>query len=88
MAGIGTAATAPYEVMTAGVLPLSALAADDPVWFARFVLLHKAGALLIAVLAGVHIAAALHHHFIRKDGILRRMWPGRTKGASAEDGAG
>ncbi len=87
VAGIGTAATAPYEVMTAGVLPLSALAADDPVWFARFVALHKLGALLIASLAAVHIAAALYHHFIRKDGILRRMWPGRAKGAGTEDGA-
>lgn len=79
VAGIGAAATAPYEVLTAGVMPLSALAADDPVWFARFVALHKTGALLIAILAGVHITAALYHHFVRKDGILRRMWPGKAK---------
>lgn len=24
-----------------------------------------------------HIAAALHHHYIKKDGLLARMWPGR-----------
>ncbi|HAD25593.1 MAG TPA: hypothetical protein DCF61_07645 [Alphaproteobacteria bacterium] len=81
VAGIGAAATAPYEVLTAGIMPLSALAADDPVWFARFVALHKLNALLIAILAGIHIAAALYHHFVRKDGILRRMWPGKAKGA-------
>lgn len=23
-----------------------------------------------------HVAAAFHHHFIQKDGLLRRMWPG------------
>ena len=27
-------------------------------------------------LAGVHALAALWHHFIRRDGVLRRMWPG------------
>jgi cytochrome b561 len=26
-------------------------------------------------LAGVHALAALWHHFIRRDGVLRRMWP-------------
>jgi cytochrome b561 len=37
---------------------------------------HKAGAMLLAALALMHIAAALQHHFIRKDGVLRRMMPG------------
>jgi cytochrome b561 len=27
-------------------------------------------------LAGLHALAALWHHLIRKDGVLRRMWPG------------
>ena len=27
-------------------------------------------------LAGLHALAALWHHFVRKDGVLRRMWPG------------
>lgn len=75
IAGIGAAATAPYEVMSFGALPMSALAADDPIWFARFVLLHKLGALAILIFAAIHIGAALNHHFIRKDNILRRMWP-------------
>jgi cytochrome b561 len=26
-------------------------------------------------LAGVHILAALWHHFVRRDGVLQRMWP-------------
>jgi cytochrome b561 len=25
----------------------------------------------------VHVAAALHHHLVRQDGVLRRMWPVR-----------
>jgi cytochrome b561 len=39
-------------------------------------MLHKFGAILLAILALMHIAAALQHHFIRKDGVLRRMMPG------------
>jgi cytochrome b561 len=29
----------------------------------------------IFALAGAHIAAALWHHFVKHDGVLRRMWP-------------
>ncbi len=35
-----------------------------------------AGTLLILLVAG-HVLAALYHHFIRKDGLLNRMWPSR-----------
>jgi cytochrome b561 len=38
--------------------------------------LHKAGAMLLALLVLSHIGAALFHHLIRKDGVLRRMMPG------------
>jgi cytochrome b561 len=27
-------------------------------------------------LVGLHVAAALYHHFVRHDGVLRRMLPG------------
>lgn len=30
---------------------------------------------MLAVI-GLHFAAALYHHFILRDGVLRRMWPG------------
>jgi cytochrome b561 len=39
-------------------------------------MLHKAGAILIALLVIMHVGAALFHHFVRKDGVLRRMLPG------------
>jgi len=39
---------------------------------------HGLGAfLLIALLIG-HLGATLYHHFIRRDGLLRRMWYGRN----------
>ena len=36
---------------------------------------HLRGAVLIILLVGAHIGAALFHHLIRKDGVLRRMLP-------------
>jgi len=36
---------------------------------------HEMGATILLVLVGLHVAAALYHHFILKDGVLRRMLP-------------
>lgn len=38
--------------------------------------LHESGWIIIAVLAGLHVLAALYHHFVRKDDVLRRMTTG------------
>ncbi|BCO29770.1 cytochrome b561 [Rhodoferax lithotrophicus] len=64
------------------------------VWFGQFALpdllpadkalaelikpLHMASALALMGLAGLHIAAALKHQWIDRDGLLLRMMPGRT----------
>lgn len=37
--------------------------------------LHYAGALALIALLGLHIAAALQHALIRRDGVWSRMWP-------------
>lgn len=37
---------------------------------------HNTLAIVIIALVSVHILAALYHHFIKKDNILRRMLPG------------
>lgn len=42
----------------------------------RVLSIHGWLAILLALLACGHIAAALLHYFIRKDGVLRRMLPG------------
>ncbi|PWC46017.1 cytochrome b [Azospirillum sp. TSA6c] len=39
--------------------------------------IHELGANLILALAALHAAAALWHHFVRRDGVLARMLPGR-----------
>jgi cytochrome b561 len=38
--------------------------------------LHKATAILLVLMLGAHVGAALFHYVIRKDGVLNRMWPG------------
>ena len=48
---------------------------DRPFSEAMFVV-HRTTGILIAVLICVHIAAALYHHFVRKDRVLRRMVSG------------
>lgn len=75
VAGIALSATAPYVVRSFGLIPLSDLAADDKAWFGVFHEIHEIGATGIFLLAVLHIGAALYHHFIAKDVVLRRMWP-------------
>lgn len=43
---------------------------------------HGIGARLLVLLVAIHTAAALYHHFVRRDGLLRRMWPVSTASAS------
>jgi cytochrome b561 len=39
---------------------------------------HETLALTLAAIVLVHAAAALHHHFVRRDATLLRMWPRQT----------
>ncbi|RVT82204.1 cytochrome b [Rhodobacteraceae bacterium CCMM004] len=56
----------------------AALPADFDAYAARTV--HGAVATLLGVLILGHVAAALYHHLIRRDGLLRRMWFGPRSG--------
>ncbi len=56
--------------------PLSGV--DQPLSDKVFVW-HFWGAMLILALAAIHIGAALFHHFVRHDGVLRRMLPSLTR---------
>lgn len=40
--------------------------------------LHELGANALILLASLHAAAALWHHFVRRDDVLARMLPGRS----------
>lgn len=39
---------------------------------------HGALAYTLAALVALHALAALKHHWIDRDGLLLRMWPGRA----------
>lgn len=59
-----------------GLFDLPALAAPDQEAAKRVLGIHGRLALTLGALAGLHILAALYHRFVRRDGVLRRMWPG------------
>ena len=74
---LGWYATALYPALDAALgVKLPAIAAPDQALSERVYELHKIGALLIGALVLAHIGAALFHHVIRKDNVLRRMLPG------------
>jgi cytochrome b561 len=59
-----------------GLFNLPALASPNED-LAKVVLeIHGTLAILMGLLACAHVGAALYHHLIRKDGVLRRMLPG------------
>ncbi len=45
---------------------------------------HAVLATLLAILIVVHVAAALYHQFVLKDGLFRRMWFGKRTIVAAE----
>jgi cytochrome b561 len=49
---------------------------------------HHTLALLLLVLVSIHVLAALYHHFVRRDDVLRRMlpWSTRLRGSKRERG--
>jgi cytochrome b561 len=58
-----------------GVFELPAIAAANQVASVNTFFWHETLGKIMALLIVVHIGAALFHHFVRKDGVLRRMLP-------------
>ncbi len=75
---IGLIATSAYPAP----IPVFGLFELPPVWpenralSERLFALHRFLGIAIGVVASMHIAAALHHHFLRKDRVLMRMISG------------
>jgi cytochrome b561 len=67
-----------FPVVWFGVLPLPDLAPVDRSLAQTLKLVHNVFAFLLASLVVVHVAAALKHHLVDRDGLLRRMWPVRS----------
>ncbi|MDE2166173.1 MAG: cytochrome b [Alphaproteobacteria bacterium] len=61
-----------WSVTLPSVLPVGAA------WVRAFGELHSALVWVMLGLVGLHVAAALGHHFVLGDNVLRRMLPGRV----------
>jgi cytochrome b561 len=66
----------PAPVPFFGLFNLPAIWPADRALSDALVLVHRNIGILIAIVAAMHIGAALYHHFVRKDGILARMVSG------------
>ena len=80
LAGWAYSSSMGVPVVWFGALPLpDFMPVDQP--FAEAVLqpLHKGCAFTLAGVTLLHVAAALKHHWIDRDGLLKRMWPAPRK---------
>jgi cytochrome b561 len=61
-----------------GLIPLPNLVGKDRALAATFRELHGTGGLVLSIAIGLHLLAALKHHFIDRDDTLRRILRWRT----------
>jgi cytochrome b561 len=75
---VGWLATSAYgaAIMVFGLFELPPIWSQDRALSDRLFVVHGLIGAAIACLAAAHIAAALHHHFVRKDRVLMRMITG------------
>ena len=73
----------PVEVQMFGFLTLPQLLAPGSSLHEFLEEAHEIAGYLLILLAALHVAAALWHHFVLRDGVLKRMVSGRPA-ASAE----
>jgi cytochrome b561 len=74
--GWAYSSAAGFPIVVFGVLPLPDFVPVDKALAEMIKPLHELSAFALIGLAGLHIAAALKHQWIDKDGLLKRMLPG------------
>lgn len=76
---INSAANIPFRIFWR--IPLPAVVAPDKALADAMAQIHFALFVVLAVLVAIHIAAALNHHFVRRNQVLSRMlpWHGGTQ---------
>jgi cytochrome b561 len=75
--GWAYSSAAGFPIVVFGVLPLPDFVPVDKALAEIIKPFHELSAFALIGLAGLHIAAALKHQWIDKDGLLNRMLPGR-----------
>ena len=73
--GWAYSSAAGFPIVVFGVLPLPDFVPASKELAEMLKPLHGLLAWALAGLVGLHVAAALKHHFIDKDGLLQRMLP-------------
>ncbi|MEQ8964796.1 MAG: cytochrome b [Azospirillaceae bacterium] len=71
-----SASTLGIQTVVFGVLPLPDAVSPDEALYERLSALHGAIGWAFVALVALHVAAALKHHFVLRDDVLRRMLPG------------
>jgi cytochrome b561 len=75
--GWAYSSAAGFPVVLFGLLPLPDFVAPDKDLAALIKPWHEISAFAMAGLVLLHVAAALKHHFVDRDGLVSRMLPGR-----------
>jgi cytochrome b561 len=78
LAGWAYSSAAGFPVVLFGVLPLPDFVAADRALADSLKSLHHTLAYGLAAAIALHVAGALKHQLIDRDGLLRRMWPARA----------
>jgi cytochrome b561 len=78
LAGWAYSSAAGFPIVWFGVLPLPDFVPVDKALAEAIKPWHERLAWTLIALVALHVAAALKHHFIDRDGLLQRMWPLRA----------
>jgi cytochrome b561 len=71
---VQSASNIPFRIFF--LVPLPAIVAPDKALADLFTLVHRGLFVLLALVLAAHIGAALRHHFVKRNEVLRRMLPG------------
>ena len=83
VAGWAYSSAAGFHVVYFGVIRLPDLAPKDKALADVLIQVHATLAWSLAVLVGLHVAVALKHHFVDKDGLIWRMSPRGSAGRAS-----
>ena len=84
LAGWAYSSAAGFPIVWFGVLPLPDFVPVDRALSESLKPLHRWLAYALCAVVMLHIAGALKHHFIDRDGLLRRMLPARNQNPNAQ----
>lgn len=68
-----------YDAREVFGFSIPSIAAKDEAFAERVFHWHKLGAIALFFLAGMHVAGALMHYIVKKDGVLGRMLPAASR---------